>query len=73
MKDLREMTLNELDKHLRENGIDEASTIIINLDSGARVTINLKPQSTFSYVPYSYPPSGISPYQVPPVPMADKK
>lgn len=69
-KDLRDMTLNELDGHLRENGVDDMSTIIINLDSGARVSICLKPQSTMPYIPYTpYPPSN-NPYHTMPIPLA---
>lgn len=69
-KDFRDMTLNELDKYLRNNGIDDFSTIAINLESGTRVTFIMKPMTAPIGVPYTPYPSYPS-NSIPVVPTGD--
>lgn len=45
MKPFSEMTLKELDKHLRDNGVIEGSAITLKLDSGTRVVISIMPET----------------------------
>lgn len=68
MKDLRDMTLNELDKYLRDNGVTANSNIVIDLESGSRVTLMTSPFSTPTqsfYSPYGY--NSVTPPPTPPI------
>lgn len=67
-KDLRDMTLNELDKYLRDNGVTANSNIVIDLESGSRVILVTSPLTMPTqsfYSPYGY--NNVTPPPIPPI------